>query len=130
VEFIKVIERQIGFVSLKLQIIWMGNDICLILTGGERPHIGAVAVAQIRASLQHKEQVSSTVSNITLLGHKEDEIARKIASAIAVKANSNVVVCCGIHSDNLTQGEIGDILDACQELLEDAIDYIVNTVSL
>lgn len=124
--FIKTFERQTGRILLKLQIVWMGEDICLILTGGDRPHIGAVAVAQVRASLESEEKLSSSVSNITILGHKEDEIARKMASIAAVTAHSNAAVCCGIHSDNMTQGEIGTILDACHELLKEAMEYILN----
>ena len=125
--FIKTFERQTGRIILKLQVIGMGDDICLILTGGDRPHLGAVAVAQVRASLQSEEKLSSSVSNITILGHKEDEIARKVASIVAVTAHSNAVVCCGIHSDNMTQGEIKSTLGACQELLEEAINHIVNS---
>lgn len=104
----------------------MGEDICLILTGGDHPHIGAVAVAQVRASLESEGKLSSSVSNITILGHKEDEIARKMASIAAITAHSNAVACCGIHSDNMTQGEIEIILDACEKMLEEATAYISN----
>jgi hypothetical protein len=53
-----------------------GDDVVVVLGGGERPHIGALAVAIPRPSLADPEQTSSTSSVITLLGHKDDELYR------------------------------------------------------
>lgn len=100
----------------------MGEDVCLVLTGGDRPHCGAVAVAQVRESLSTRGKLSSTVSNITLLGHKEDVLARRLASRVAVAVAANAVVCCGIHLDDISADEITAILDAADDMTNEAIE--------
>jgi hypothetical protein len=68
-----------------------------------------VAVAQARPSLQDSSKRSATTSVITLLGHKDDAIARRVAHALAAKLDKNVVVSCGIHVDRITQDELDSI---------------------
>lgn len=99
----------------------MGEDACIILTGGDRPHLGAVAVGQPRPSLADPEKVSVTLSNITLLGHKDDILARRVAVGVTPKLAVNVVVCCGVHLDNILPEEITDILDLTDEMIEEII---------
>lgn len=117
-----LIERQQGRIALRLQLIRMGTDVCVTLTGGERHHLGAVAVAQVRESLEGNDKLSATVSNITLPGHKEDELARKAAARLAAAMAANVVVCCGIHMDNIVLAEIREtevmVMDMIEELIE------------
>ena len=84
----------------------MGNDLCVVIRGGDLPHLGAVAVAQARPSLQDPTKRSATTSVITLLGHKEDVVARQVAHELAARLDKNVVVCCGIHVDNITTDEL------------------------
>jgi hypothetical protein len=120
----KLIERHKGKIYLRLQFNKMGVDACLILTGGERPHLGAVAVGQVRESLAVPEQYSSSVSNITLLGH-EDVLARKVAARVAVALKANVVVCCGIHTDNIALEDIQEIERMSMEMVEEFVEYII-----
>ena len=46
-----------GRVSISLTAIFMGNDLNISLYGGNRPHIGAVALAQKRTK-RFKEQTA------------------------------------------------------------------------
>lgn len=84
----------------------MGGDHCVIVTGGDRPHVGAVALAQSRPSLRDPSTVSATTSVLALLGHKEDIVAHRAAERLASALNRNVVVCCGIHVDAITPDEM------------------------
>lgn len=104
----------------------MGADVCLILTGGERPHLGAVAVAQPRESLAIPGKVSATVSNITLLGHKEDVLARDIAARISAATAVNAAVCCGIHLDSILANEIEDVVAMCNDMLGEIVQYLID----
>jgi hypothetical protein len=96
----------------------MGNDLCIVIAGGDAPHLGAAAVAQARPSLQDSSKRSATTSVIALVGHKDDEIARSVAHTLAVKLNKNVVVCCGIHIDRITKDELDSIQNAVNEYCE------------
>lgn len=93
-------------IVVEFTAVAMGNDLCVVIAGGELPHLGAVAVAQARPSLQDKTKVSATTSVITLLGHKEDVVASWVAHALAARLNKNVVVCCGIHVDDIRPDEL------------------------
>jgi hypothetical protein len=57
----------------------MGDDRCMAVSGGGRPHLGAVALAQPRPSLRDPATVSASTSALALLGHKEDILAYRAA---------------------------------------------------
>ena len=106
-------------ISIEFTSIAMGSDLCVVIAGGDAPHLGAVAVAQARASLQDGSKRSATTSVIALLGHKDDEIARRAAHALAARLNKNVAVCCGIHLDRITRGELDSIANAVKKYCEE-----------
>lgn len=108
------VEKMQGRVNIRMEVVSMGDDYCLIITGGDRPHLGAVALSTPRPSLADPEQVSASTSVLTLVGHKEDEVARKIGHQFAARLNCQVVVACGVHLDNITRDELvmmGQMLD-------------------
>ncbi len=67
------------------------------LVGGEVPHIGAVAVSIPRSSLANARQRSATTSVFTLVGHKEDDLARPFAAELARTLDRTTVVVAGVH---------------------------------
>ena len=105
-----------GRVSISVTAIFMGNDLNISLYGGDAPHIGAVALAQPRPSLQNAKQNSSTCSVLTITGHKEDELARALALDLSKKLEVTVCVACGIHLDKISPEEIGLVLAICDRL--------------
>jgi hypothetical protein len=109
---------QYSRIIIEFTSVPMGNDLCVVIAGGEVPHLGAVAVAQVRPSLQDGAKLSASTSVITLLGHKEDVIARKVAHVLAAKLNKNVAVCCGIHVDDITPDELSFVERAVQRFCE------------
>jgi hypothetical protein len=60
----------------------LGRDILVVLAGGAL-HIGAVGIGQPRASLKYEGKISSTGSVFTILGHKEDVIAKSMSEELA-----------------------------------------------
>jgi hypothetical protein len=77
-------------------LITMDGVIVTIL-GGEKPHVGAVAIGSPRPSLEDPSEFSATTSVFTLVGHKDDEVARPAAEKLAGKLNQTVVVVAGVH---------------------------------
>lgn len=101
-----------------------GEDLCVTIAGGEKPHIGAVALAQVRPSLSDPNQFSASVSVLTLLGHKEDEIAKHVAHKLAVAIRGNVVVSCGIHIDHATADQLIEIDQVIRSWCDSFIDQL------
>ncbi len=109
-----------GRIALRALTTPMGKDLCVVITGGDRPHLGAVALAQPRPSLRDPARVSASTSVLTLLGHKEDLLARSVAERLASALNTNVVVCCGIHVDGITADELKAVEEAVDRFCESA----------
>ncbi len=104
--------------NLSASVRLIGEDVLVAIWGGEKPHIGAVAVAQPRPSLKDPEVTSATASVICLMGHKEDELAKASAEILAAALNTPVVVTAGIHWDNLDPEGIRRIIQNSEILVE------------
>lgn len=119
------ITGEVGRININMKAITIGNDICIIISGGESPHIGCVTLSIPRPSLSDAAVTSATTSVLNLLGHKDDEAARYVSHLLAAKLNKNVVVTGGIHVDNITPEEIR----LTMELLKRLTDNIIQKLS-
>ena len=104
------IETDTGAYDLTASVRMIGPDLLIAIWGGEKPHIGAVAVAQPRPSLKDPDVTSATASVICFVGHKEDELAKAAAEILSATLNTAVVVTAGIHWDNLDEEAIARII--------------------
>ncbi len=109
---------QTGAYDLTANVRRIGQDLLVAIWGGEKPHIGAVAAAQPRASLKDPDTTSATASVICYVGHKEDELVKASAEIISAVLNTRVVVTAGIHWDNIDQDGIDTILKNSKILVE------------
>ena len=94
-----------------------GDDLTVVIGGGEKQHIGAVAVGVPRPSLKDKNIVSSSASVLCLTGHKEDLLARKAALELARMLGHTVTVTVGVHIDDASAEAIAMLEANFQELL-------------
>jgi len=111
-------------ISVTLEASWLGGDLNISIFGGDKGHIGAVAVAQSRPSLVDPAVTSASTSVITLVGHKEDRIACKVAEQVAIEINGVASVACGIHVKQATIEQISMICRAVDHLLEQLLEHI------
>ena len=100
----------------------IGQDLLVAMWGGERPHIGAVAVAQPRPSLRDESAVSATASVFCYVGHKEDGIAKEAAERLSAALNRNTTVTVGIHWDNIDEAGIRAVLEHSRRLVTMILD--------
>jgi len=107
---------------VEAEAVRIGPDILVYVWGGERPHIGAVAAAQPRPSLADPAVTSATASVLAYVGHKEDDVAKRMAEAIAARLNANTVVTAGIHWDNLPADGVRIVVERCREITDRLIE--------
>lgn len=107
-----------GRIEIDSKSIMVGKDLCVIISGGDSPHIGCVTLSVPRPSLSDSNRLSSTTSVLNLLGHKDDEAAKYVSHTLSSKLNKNVVVTCGIHVDNITTEEITVVINLLKELTD------------
>ena len=104
--------------NLSASVRFIGPDILVAIWGGEKPHIGAVAVGLPRPSLRDPAVISSSASVFCMVGHKEDELAKATAEIMAATLETQVVVTAGIHWDNLSQEAIQQIVQHSEILVD------------
>lgn len=102
----------------------IGQDLLVAVWGGEKPHIGAVAVAQPRPSLKDPNVVSATASVFCYVGHKDDVIAKETAEKLSAALNRKVTVAVGIHWDDLEEAGIKAVVANSQQLVNMIIERI------
>jgi len=122
VEF--TVKTQTGKYDIEAYVKAIGEDLLVAIWGGQRPHIGAIAIAQPRPSLKDPSLTSSTASVYCLLGHKEDELVKAVSEVLAATLNTSVVVTAGIHWDEITPEGIQRVMENSQILIEMILDRI------
>jgi hypothetical protein len=113
-----------GPYRIHAEVLFVGDDLVVSIWGGSKPHVGAVALSIPRPSLENPAKISSTSSVLTRLGHKEDEIVKKVAENISAALNKVVVVSAGIHWNNISDEGIGTIQSICETLTDQLINKV------
>jgi hypothetical protein len=121
-----IVRTNEGAYDLEAALRFVGNDLLVAIYGGEKPHIGAVAVAQVRPSRNDAAIPDSTVSILCLLGHKEDEIAKNAAKKLSLALNTTVTVTAGIHWDDISREGIDAVIKNSEILVDRVIAKIQN----
>jgi gallate decarboxylase subunit D len=120
----RIFKTQEGNFDLTASVTKVGQDAVVVIFGGERPHIGAVALADPRQSLKNPEKISATASVLCLPGHKEDAIVKSASERLAAVANRPVVVTAGIHWDNLRESDLNQIIKNVEILIKMIESYL------
>jgi len=102
-----------GNFRVKVAAFLCGEDLVVVIAGGTRYHVGAVAMAQPRPSLADPAMISASASVLCVPGHKEDELAREVALKMASLLNRNVTVTAGIHLDDASETDVEQLKQNC-----------------
>lgn len=108
-----------GRISITMSYIPIGNDLIITLSGGDREHIGAVAVGRIANESVQGNDIN--IANIPIPTHKEKELANRLAHVFTTRLNTTSCIICGIHVEQILKHEIQDVLEMAEELAEQMI---------
>lgn len=108
-----------GRVALRMTCVAMGRDLAVSLAGGDREHIGAVALG-----LPRPKGDGATTSVLAVLGHREDDLARNLATRLASRLGVAVCVACGIHVDGISREELAAVLELSAELADRLVSQV------
>ena len=104
----------------------VGEDLVVAIGGGEKPHVGCVVLAQPRPSNARPGAWSASCSVLTIPPHKEEAIARGVATRLAEAFGRVTVVTAGIHDDNLDAEGIATYLRLGEELAEALVSRLTD----
>lgn len=106
---------------IKLEILTTDqHGISIFITGGDTPHVGAVALAVPSANAATKE-ATCDLNVITAYGHKDRFLAEKVADMVCRKTGEITSVTAGVHVDDAKKDDlellIANTLTACETFL-------------
>ncbi len=112
-----------GRTKVSMILIKICKDILTLIYGGDKPHIGALAIGVPGlGEFTGKEQVS--VSVFTVPGHRDYELVSKPANLFSSKTKGKTVVVAGVHIEKARKKEIREILRNTEILVEKACKHI------
>lgn len=101
--------------KVSLKSYKMGDDLVLLLQGGEKPHIGAVALA-----IPYKETASASL--ISAPEHKDGDLAKPLSEKVAKALKTKVILVVGIHIDDATQKDINQLINNSKSVINNFIE--------
>jgi len=102
----------------------VGEDLVITVGGGQRPHVGCVVLAQPQPTQAKNGEQSASCSVLTIPPHKEEPIARGIATRLAEEFGRVTVVTAGVHDDNLDADGIAVYLRLGEELADKLVVHL------
>lgn len=107
----------LSFSTLHMDLFPVGEDLSVLLYGGDKPHVGCTVLTVPRPSLRGDGSVSCTSSVINLTGHKDEQICRYAAEALCKRYQAVVSCTGGFHADNITSGQINELMAKLDALI-------------
>ena len=111
-----LLEKELSFSKIYVQVTRLGSDYNIVIQGGEKPHVGCTVLAVPRPSLKGDGRISTTASVLNVTGHKDEMICRYLAERISGRENAVVVCTGGFHIDGIEEGQIQEVQDAVREM--------------
>lgn len=108
-------DREYG---LQADVVYCGLDRLVVVTGGDLPHIGAVALAVHARSANDPQKTSVTPSLLAVPGHKEHQLALKAAEQLSKALEATIVVAVGIHIESISPELIEIVVEEYYKLID------------
>lgn len=113
-----------GRITVQTTVLRAGEDLCVLLSGGDKPHIGCVTLSIARPSLADAARGSATTSVLNITGHKDGEAAQYLSQRLAVALQKTVVVSGGIHVKAIQPAEIHTVMEMVRALTDALIGHL------
>lgn len=116
-EWLGVKEIKLSFSLLTISAFRLGEDLAVLVAGGEREHVGTAVLSVPRPSLRNDGTLSSTSSVLNLPGHKDEALCRRIAEHLSSTYGRTALVTGGFHVDGLAPSQLEEIMSKVEEAL-------------
>lgn len=95
-------------ISLKVQVTTDG--LSGLLTGGEKPHVGGMALSVPRTG-QSGGKITCDTWITPRPGHRDAELAARVSESICSATNQTTAIVAGIHIGNAHKSEIALLVE-------------------
>lgn len=93
------------------QVTVLDNGVHVLLTGGDRTHVGAVSVAYPQGNITTQQFPS----------HKDGVVSERWAKALCEAGRRPAVVVAGIHYDDLSREQIAEVVALTDDMLRELL---------
>ncbi len=100
--------------TVSASAVVMSDSICVLLTGGEKPHAGCAVL-----SVTYGDSVKTDF--VAAPGHRDQDVACSLCEKICVKTGMTVSMTAGLHIDNASGQDIKHL----SENAEKAADVLI-----
>lgn len=83
-----------------------GNGLAVFISGGEKSHLGGVALASPSVQIDGQQLSSCDLWTLTIPGHKDAQLAQRIAKKLCIATEEPVSVSLGVHVEHATAEDI------------------------
>lgn len=102
---------------INLLALITADGIAITLTGGERPHVGGMAMSVPRLSINDSKMSCDTWVT-PRGGHKDDQAAALVARQVCLATGQTTAVTAGIHIDRAQPWEVERLLENCRQVAD------------
>lgn len=103
---------------------WLGKDLVVDIGGGDSPHVGSVVLAVPVPSRSRPGHWSASCSVLTVTPHKEEPIARAVATRLTEELGCTTVAVAGVHEDDLDAEGVRAYLELGARLAEELVSRL------
>jgi len=97
----------------------VSEGLVVMLVGGEKPHVGAVALSYPEA-----ETGKLAASLLSVPRHRNGEVAKPASRLLARKFKVPVAVVAGLHVDNATRKDVEKLVSNAGKALERLVEAL------
>ena len=107
--------------KIEISWAWIGAELLICISGGDRPHIGSTVQSVPRSSLTGDGHCSATSSVLNITGHKDEVLCRYLAELACSSLNTVVVCTGGVHVDLASKEQLLEIQKAVEEMGQEIV---------
>jgi hypothetical protein len=112
--------------SLTAWVRAVGDDVVIVISGGDRPHVGCVVLA-LPSPARGRSGFAATSSILVIPSHKEEPIARPVAEAVCSRLGKVTTVTAGVHEDGIDRKGIESYLGLAEKLADAVVHRMRST---
>lgn len=110
--------------KIEISGAWIGAELLICISGGDRPHIGSTVQSVPRSSLTGDGHCSATSSVLNITGHKDEVLCRYLAELACSSLNTVVVCTGGVHVDLASKEQLLEIQKAVEEMGQEIVQRL------
>lgn len=113
------LKRTLFGADITAQITVFDEGVQVLIFGGTRPHIGAVSVID----------PAGVYSTTQFPGHKDGIVSEQWTKALSAAEYRPAVIIAGIHYDDLSRGQITEVVEMTDDMLDELLCVLSKTDS-